>query len=265
MKTLYLLAHCLVASWLLVAFPAFAQQAGTAPSKLQETLAAAAEAGEFTFVVFHREDSDALRKMMQAAKEGADARPGKARATTAFVDSPANQELVKQFGIARAPMPMTVVVAPNGVATGLFARTLTQQQLVTAIVPPTMMRCMKELQNQKLVFVCLTRTEQVEVPASVRTIQKDPQFSERIALVPMRLDDPAETRFYQQMKLNSQKVNGAYAVLIAPPGVLVGHFDEQSTAAQITASLHASGKCCDDPNCKHGSAPQATRPATKSR
>ena len=81
-------------------------------------------------------------------------------------------------------------------------------------------------------------------------------------LLPQPRDDPAEARFYQQMQLEPQRINGPHAVLIAPPGVLVGQFDSRSTADQIAASIHKAGQCCDDPNCTHGQAPQATHPTT---
>jgi hypothetical protein len=40
-------------------------------------------------------------------------------------------------------------------------------------------------------------------------------------------------------------------VVLAPPGVLVGKFPASATSDQIGAALHAAGKCCNDPNCKH--------------
>ena len=42
---------------------------------------------------------------------------------------------------------------------------------------------------------------------------------------------------------------------MAPPGVLVGKFTANVTMNEITTKLHAAGKCCDDPNCKHNKKP----------
>jgi hypothetical protein len=33
--------------------------------------------------------------------------------------------------------------------------------------------------------------------------------------------------------------------------VLVGKFGPAVTKDEIAAALHAAGKCCNDPNCKH--------------
>lgn len=263
------------AFWMCLAGAASAQQAvqptAAAASKLQTALQAASGANKYTLIVFYRDNGEPAKNMYQTAYAWSTAKPDQTTVVAAWPDDPAEQALVQRFGVARAPMPMTVVVAPNGAVTGLFSKTLSNQEIEAAIVPPTMMHCMKALQEQKLVFVCLTHTEQAAIPTGVRGLQQDPHFKDRLAVVPMRLNDPSEAKFYQQMQIDAAKVTGPYAVLIAPPGMLLGHFDEQATAATIAGKIHAAGKCCDDPNCKHNQAsqasqtPQATRPAPATR
>jgi hypothetical protein len=247
----------LVGACMLLSTVVRAQQA-PAPVPLQATLDQAAASGTFTFVVFHRDGGDAGRTLTQQVAAEVQSHAEKATVATARVDDPAEKALVEKFGIARAPMPMVVVVAPNGAVTGLFPRAIKAEQVASAIVPPTMMKCMKALQDQKLVFVCLTRSDRVEVPAGVGAIQELPEFKDRISMVGMRLDDPSEARFYEQMKLDPSQVTGPYAVLIAPPGVLVGHYDSQTTAESIAAAIHKADKCCDDANCKHNHAAKAS-------
>lgn len=264
MKSFSLFQMCLLGTCLALSTVASAEQPA-ALSPLQTTLSQSAEAGKFTFIVFHRDSGEATRTLYQQTKNGTATRSEQAIVTTARVDDPVERSLVEKFGISRAPMPMAVVVAPNGAVTGLFPRAISQEQIAAAIVPPTMMRCMKELQDQKLVFVCLTRTDRVDIPQGVQAVRKFPQFKDRVSLVGMRLDDPAEARFYQQIKLDPKQINGPHAVLIAPPGVLVGHYDAQATAEEIATAIHQAGKCCDDANCKHNHAPQATRPDPSAR
>lgn len=247
----------LVGACMLLSTVVRAQQA-PAPVPLQATLDQATASGTFTFVVFHRDGGDAGRTLTQQVAAEVQSHAEKATVATARVDDPAEKALVEKFGIARAPMPMVVVVAPNGAVTGLFPRAIKAEQVASAIVPPTMMKCMKALQDKKLVFVCLTRSDRVEVPAGVGAIQELPEFKDRISMVGMRLDDPSEARFYEQMKLDPSQVTGPYAVLIAPPGVLVGHYDSQTTAESIAAAIHKAGKCCDDANCKHNHAAKAS-------
>lgn len=257
MKLVSTIRICLVGSCLLVGSVVQAQQPGLALG-VQSTLAQSAQSGKYTFIIFSRDNSETTRAFYQQTQAGLAAHGEKATITAANVDSPVEKALVEKLGITRAPMPMAVVIAPNGAVTGLFPRAITPEQIAAAIVPPTMMRCMKELQDQKLVFVCLTRTDRVDVPEGVKLVQQLPQYQGRISLVGMRLDDPAEARFYQQMKVNPDQINGPYAVLIAPPGALIGHFNAQSTGDQIAAAIHKAGQCCEDENCKHNHAPQAS-------
>lgn len=228
-------------------------------SNLQAALEQSQQEGRFTFVVFYRENSPQSQKMLEVVQQSISVRDGQAKLATTNVADPAEQTMIQRFGVSRAPMPMTVVVAPNGAVTGLFPRQVTETHLTSAIVPPVMMQCMKELQNQKLVFVCLTRNEQAAVPASVRALQLDPQFKDRMTLVGLNVHDTAEAKLMSQLKVDANQIHGPYAALIAPPGVLVGHFTGTSTAEQIAAAIHKAGQCCDDPTCKHAGSAQASQ------
>jgi len=236
-------------------------------SKTQSVLDDSSKAGKFTFIVFYRDDSSETRQMYDFVSGELDQRKQQAVIVSAKVTDPAERELVNRFGINRAPMPLTVAVAPNGAITGLFPREIRAEHVDASIVPPTMMRCMKHLQDQKLVFVCLTKTDRAAIPPGVKDLQADPDFKDRISLVSMRATDEKEQRFLSQMKVDAEQVEGAYAVLIAPPGVLVGHFDATFGKDDIAAAIHKAGRCCDDENCKHNrpTAPQAKRPANSGR
>ena len=65
------------------------------------------------------------------------------------------------------------------------------------------------------------------------------------------------------MEIEPGSLKGSTLVFLAPPAVLVGKFASTATKAEMTAALHAAGKCCDDPNCKHGHGPQAAAPKAK--
>lgn len=237
------------------------------PSKAEAALGRASEAGKFAFVVFYKEDNSAVQAMAGVIKAGVQQRDDKAAVVFVQVTNPADRALVERYEVSRAPMPLTLVVAPNGAVTGVFSKEITDEKIDEAIVTPTMMRCMKSLQDNRLVFVCVQTAEQAVVPAAVKELQADPQFKDRITLVSMQLRDPEEVRFLKQMQINPDQTTAVTAVLLAPPGVLIGKFDGTATAAQVAAALHKAGKCCDDPNCKHGHAParQANQPATSRR
>jgi hypothetical protein len=57
------------------------------------------------------------------------------------------------------------------------------------------------------------------------------------------------------MQFNAPSVQESSVVVMAPPGVLVGKFPASATMSDIATKLHAAGKCCNDPNCKHNKKP----------
>lgn len=235
------------------------QAAGPAQAVLDQ----AASQKKYTFVLFYRENDPATQTVAQTLKDGVAARSDKATFCFVPINDPAEKSVVDKFGVARAPMPLTVAVAPNGAVTGFFARRLVDANLTSSFVTPTKMYCMKSLQDGKLVMVCVNESPDAGTPVSVHDFQIDPQFSQRLNVASIHVSDPAEATFIQQMGVNTEQIRGTTIVFMAPPNALVGMFDLTATKAQMAAALHKAGKCCDDPNCKHNhGAPsaQATPP-----
>lgn len=256
-----IITHLAITLACLLSLPSVSYAQADASATLQQ----AQQAGKFTFILFYKDNSPQTQKMLQVVQQSLSGQEEQTTLTTASMATAQGQALAEQFQVSRAPMPMTVAVAPNGAVTGLFPRQVAKANIDAAIVPPVMMQCMKELQDQKLVFVCLTKSEQAAVPAGVRALQLDPMFKDRMSLIGLNVEDATEARLMQQLKVDADLVQGPYAALIAPPGVLVGHFSATSTADQIAAAIHKAGKCCDDPNCKHAGNAQASQSTSTRR
>jgi len=249
-----LLCHAAGVSWSLA-------QGVPATSEAQQVLATAASKQKYTFLVFYKDNGPATQAMAQTVKRGVESRSG--RATLAYVNvaDPAEKTLVDRFGASRAPMPLTVAVAPNGAMTKLTPTTISDEQIEKSFVTPAMAHCMKSMQDGRLVFVCIQSGAKPAIPAGVRDLSSDPEFKGRIAIVPVNAGDPAEAELVRQLE-SDVAVKGATTVFLAPPGVLVGKFGPTATKAQLAVALHKAGQCCEDPNCKHNQAGQpANQPA----
>lgn len=145
----------------------------------------------------------------------------------------------------------TLVTAPNGAITGVFAQRVTDHQLAETFVTPAMSHCMKSMQDGKVVFLCVQTTTQLLVPQGVADFLADPEFKERTKIVPVQAADPAEAQLLSELEVGAAQADQPNTVFFAPPGVLVGKFGVASTKAEILAALHKAGKCCNDPHCKH--------------
>jgi hypothetical protein len=232
-----------------VASMAYAQVSTT--SRAEQTLAQSASRGQFTILVFYKAD-DAATQAMAGAVEKAIA-PKAGEATLAFVQmtNPAEKKLVDQFAVSRAPMPLCLAIAPNGAVTGVFRKPPSVADLSKAFVTPTMTRCMKAMQDGKVVLVCVQGARRTPTPAAVAELQADPQFKDRTATVTLAIQDPAEADFLTQLEIDATDTSGVATVILAPPGVLVGKFPANASMSELATALHEAGKCCDDENCKH--------------
>jgi len=190
--------------------------------------------------------------MAQAVNNTLAKRPNNGSAAYVQVSNPINKPLVDRYGVGRAPMPLTVAVAPNGAMTGIFPSKVTDEQLAGSFVTPSMAGCMKAMQAGKLALLCVQTSPTNDLPQAVRDFQADPQFASRVVVVPLPAADPSEAELLKELKIDVQQPGYATTVFMAPPGVLVGKFPATATKDELAVALHKAGKCCDDPNCKHG-------------
>ncbi len=226
-----------------------------AASQAQQVLTAAAAEQKYTFLVFYRDNGQATQAMAQTVKSGVASRNN--RATVAFVNvaNPAEKALVDRFDVSRAPMPLTIAVAPNGAITSIAPGKISDEEIGASFITRAAAHCMKSMQDGKLVLACVQSAPKPALPLGVKGFCEDPQFKDRTAVVFIHAGDPAESEFLQQMEINT-RAQGSTTVFLAPPGVLVGKFGPTATKDQLAAALHKAGQCCEDPNCKHSQGKQ---------
>lgn len=236
----------------------------------QQVLQESAEQGRFTFLIFYKANDTATKAMADSVEMGIAPKAGAATLAFVQITNPTEKTIVDRFAVSRAPMPLALAVAPNGAVTGVFRKPPSADTVAAAFVTPTMTRCMKAMQDGKVVLVCVQSKPRTPTPIGVANLQADPQFKDRVAAVALTTQDPAEADFLSQLQLDAANSGGIGTVMLAPPGVLVGKFPPSATADEMAAALHEAGKCCDDENCKHhktqSANPKTTRnPSTPNR
>lgn len=240
----------------------FAGETRTATTA-QEVLTASAKEQKFTYILLWKEESATTRDMATRLKTVLAKKSSQATWTSANVTEPANRALIERLRVSRAPTPMVLCVAPNGAITAAVTKRLTEKAIEEALVTPAMTHCMKALQEGKTVLVHVKKDPRSALPVGAKSFAADAEFQGRTATVDLLASDPAEDRFLKDMEIDPAKVNASVLVVLAPPGVLVGKFSAHVTKEQIADELHAAGKCCDDPNCKHKQGSQENAPAPR--
>ena len=68
------------------------------------------------------------------------------------ITDPNEKPVVDKFGVSRAPMPLVLALAPNGAITKGFPIKFDEKQLREGFVSPCTAKCLKALQDRKLVL-----------------------------------------------------------------------------------------------------------------
>jgi hypothetical protein len=206
---------------------------------------------KFTFILFWKDNNAPTQAMSEGLKAAITKRSQRAEYSAVNVNDPTNRAMVDRYQVSRAPMPLVLCVAPNGAITGAIPQKLSDDAVERLIVTPAMAEVTKALQDKKIAVIHIKQEPQSPLPYGALEFADDPMFKARTTIIPVVFGDPAESRFMTDMEIKPTDVNGSLLVIFAPPGVVVGKFPVTATKDQMAAALHAAGKCCNDPNCKH--------------
>ena len=230
----------------------YAVASRTAPAPTSKGLAAidtAADGGKYLFIFFWKAN-DANTKSMYPIFQSAMGQWSESADSIAInVATPIEKPVVDKFGVSRAPMPLVLALAPNGAITKGFPIKFDEKQLREGFVSPCTAKCLKCLQAQKLVLLCIqnekTQFTQVAMTAA-QSFKADARYAKATEIVAVNPEDQAETAFLQDLKVDP-RTSQAVTVLLAPPGQPVASFVGAVTKDQIVAKVQAGpcagGKC----------------------
>jgi len=155
--------------------------------------------------------------------------------------------MVEQLKLEGAPMPLVLAIAPNGAVTaGIKGADLTEARLQAAVVSPALQQCLKALQEQKLVFVCMQNGQTKANEAAMKGVNEfraDPQFAEATEIVKVDPADTQEAKLLAQLKADP-KAKTANTALIAPPGMVVTKVEGATSKAGLEAALKKAMASC---------------------
>ncbi|MFZ2961304.1 MAG: hypothetical protein WA705_30885 [Candidatus Ozemobacteraceae bacterium] len=216
----------------------------------------AAKNGKYLFVFFQdgaASNSSELTKFEELISREA---ASSSRVVIDRKDS-AEQAIVNKFQVQRAPMPLVLVVAPNGAITSGFpAQKLSETSIRDAFVSQGMQKSLGLLQQEKLVILALQNASTTSNEAAMKGAMDfcaDPLLGTNAVLVTLDTSDPAEAMFLEKMRLSSTATE-AQTILLAPPAVIVGQFSGAVTKDAIAAALlkASSGGGCGSGGCSSG-------------
>ena len=219
-----------------------------------EAIEKAAKADKYLFAFFWKEDDENAKAMRSVFDAAVADFAGRAQAVTVKVTDPEQKEIVEQFGLERAPMPIVLALAPNGAVTGGFPSSFTATDLEGALVSSGTAQCVKGLQENKLVFLCVQNDETASSDEAMKGVrdfmdsQESPEFVEVVKLDPT---DSAEAEFLSDLRVSPDTEN-AVTVMMAPPGVAIGMIEGPTTKDVLTDLLSKAQSGCASGACGPG-------------
>lgn len=253
------LAPALLAS-LVASFPGLtlAQAESTTASK---TVAAKPEdSKKYKFYFFYRDgakstkaaDTQQLRALFQSTMQQV---AEKAEPVEVNVADSTKQDLVKKYDVSRAPMPLVLAVAPNGAITRGLPGKFTEKDLLNAFASPALEKCLKTLQANKLVLLCVQNSRTSGNAAAMQGVKEfkaDSRFGQATEIVTV---DPADTAEQPMLKkfLVDPETKQAVTVFVAPPGSILGTYkgatDKQAMVATLTSAMSGCAGGCGPGGC----------------
>ncbi|HUT94590.1 MAG TPA: hypothetical protein VMY37_34360 [Thermoguttaceae bacterium] len=217
----------------------------------------AAEAKKYLFALFRKEEDGqtaAMRSVLQEAmKEVAD----RADSVEVSVSAASERAIVDKFDLDRAPMPLILAIAPNGAVTGGFPTKVEKQELLKAFASPCTEKCMKQLQENRLVFLCVqngTTESKDAAMEGVRQFKADARFAQATEIVMLDPTDAAEADFLKDLQIDP-KTEVAVTVFLAPPGMPVARYEGATSKDEIVATLQKASSACGPGGCGPGGCP----------
>lgn len=159
---------------------------------------------------------------------------------------------IDKYGLRNAPMPLTLVLAPNGLVTGGFPNTVNSEQLSSSTeVSELILKVMKSMQDRKIALVCLQNQNtkyNKESTLAVNNFKSTPGYQEFIDIIKADPLDIKNKLFLQQAGIQ-EKINEATVVFVMPPGRIINIYKGNITKDDLAKSLQActSGSGCCPP------------------
>lgn len=240
------------------AFAMFSVKADARASSAENAIRSAARQNRYVFVTFYKSNDSASSEMLNNARSIQGKHSSRADFVSVNVNDKANREVVSRYGADRSPIPLTIVIAPNGAITAGFPREIKNFNPSDVFVSDGTAAVVKVMQSRKIAAVCVQSSKtkyNKECMATARGVKSDSRLGDAVEIVTIDPSNPSESKLLNQWKVNNNAAN-AQLVVIAPPGRVVGKFDGDTNKNSVMTSLmkSLSGGCgggsCGPGGCK---------------
>jgi hypothetical protein len=206
----------------------------------------AAKANKYLFIFFYRQDDPQTRTLGESFNGAVNALAARTDSVAVRITDPSEAGIVTKFKVNQAPMPLVLVVAPNGAVTSSFPGNFTKEQLLGALGTPSSEKLLGALQQGKLVLLCLQNGKtrwNVEAMNGVRSFKGDQRYAAATEVLVLDPHAAVERPLLAKLGINAP-VEDATTLLMAPPSSIIGTFKGATNKDQIITTLTSAISSC---------------------
>ncbi|MBK9472888.1 MAG: hypothetical protein IPO18_11445 [bacterium] len=158
---------------------------------------------------------------------------------------PANADLVAEYRLAGAPVPLILVAARNGVlAGGLIAAQASTEKLLAIVPSPKKADVLKALQSGKAVFITASRKGMASQSGAMASCAAAcGQMKNQGVAIAIDLDDPQEAEFLGQLKASRTATEPMTFVINAQGQLTQTYTGATEVASLVQAATKSAGGC----------------------
>ena len=160
-------------------------------------------------------------------------------------DLAANADLVSEWGLTGAPVPLILSISPKGFPTGGFALENATVENVAALVPsPKLDEVYAGMYSKKPIFLVIFKKSFIDKAGLLKNCEAAAkELKTGATIVEVDIEDPKEASFIQMLKLQSTSTATTIMVFNAT-GQTTGLFNGKAEAAElVTAATKVVAGC----------------------
>jgi hypothetical protein len=166
-------------------------------------------------------------------------------------DDSSNAQLVTEWRLAGAPLPLILVVSSKGLPTGGYVLNDATAENIAALVPSPKLEAVYEaISNGKHAIVVFSKKSFTD-KAEVIKISKEAvsMLNKEAVFVEVDMDDLKETNFMNQLRINKSTAKASLTLVINKQGQIAGTSTTIPDATKLVAAAKAPVKSGCGPGC----------------
>ena len=166
-------------------------------------------------------------------------------------DDPSNEQLVSEYRLAGAPLPLILVISSKGFPTGGYLLAQATPENIAALIPsPKLEDVYQAIFDGKYAIVVFSKKSFTDKPEVLKTCKEAiSMLNNEAVLIEVDMDDSKEENFLNQLRIDKSQISASLTLVINKQGQIAGTATTLPDAAKLVAAAKTPVKGGCGPGC----------------